>query len=231
MNAECPDVRQALGVYVVGAIDPAERAFVDQHLATCRDCRDELAGLAGLPALLGRVSLDEVERGLNTSAGRAAPTGRLLDSMLTEVARQQRTTRLRRVMLAAAAAVVLLAGAGAGAGVQALLSGSSSATPPAAVSHWRKVSGRDPTTKVIGEVRFLRRSWGTQTDVAVGGVKYGTRCELWVTDTAGRRVAVGGWQYKDEGSWYPGSTAVATGSIRSFQITANGKTLVTLPVA
>src|ERR1700744_6335943 len=53
---DCPDARLSLGVYVLGAIDPAERALVDAHLATCRDCRDELAGLAGLPALLARVS-------------------------------------------------------------------------------------------------------------------------------------------------------------------------------
>ena len=56
---DCPETRLSLGVYVLGAIDPAERALVDAHLATCRDCRDELAGLAGLPALLARVSAEE----------------------------------------------------------------------------------------------------------------------------------------------------------------------------
>ena len=56
---DCPEARISLGVYVLGAIDPAERALVDAHLATCRDCRDELAGLAGLPALLSRVSMEE----------------------------------------------------------------------------------------------------------------------------------------------------------------------------
>lgn len=56
---ECGEARISLGVYVLGAIDPAERALVDAHLVTCRDCRDELAGLAGLPALLARVSAEE----------------------------------------------------------------------------------------------------------------------------------------------------------------------------
>jgi len=51
-SMDCQEARVSLGVYVLGAIDPAERALVDSHLATCRDCRDELAGLAGLPALL-----------------------------------------------------------------------------------------------------------------------------------------------------------------------------------
>ena len=52
---DCAEARLSLGVYVLGAIDPAERALVDSHLAGCRDCRDELAGLAGIPALLSRV--------------------------------------------------------------------------------------------------------------------------------------------------------------------------------
>jgi anti-sigma factor RsiW len=56
---ECPEARISLGVYVLGAIDPAERAQVEGHLATCRDCRDELAGLAALPALLARVTAEE----------------------------------------------------------------------------------------------------------------------------------------------------------------------------
>ncbi len=235
MTAGCTDVRQALGVYVVGAIDPAERAVVDRHLAGCRECRDELVGLAGLPALLGRVSLEEAERG-SDHAARTAPPARLLDSMLAEVASRQRARRHRRVLLAAAVSAVIIAGAAAGAGVEALISGpgaSPAAKPPpqaAPVLHWTKVFGRNAATKVSAEVKFLRRSWGTQTDVAVRGVKYGTRCELWVTDSTGRRVAVGGWKYEDEGSWYPGSTAIMAGSIRSFQITSHGKTLVTLPV-
>lgn len=49
---DCAEARLSLGVYVLGAIDPAERALVDSHLAGCRDCRDELAGLAGIPLSL-----------------------------------------------------------------------------------------------------------------------------------------------------------------------------------
>src|ERR1700730_17119558 len=50
-SADCRDFRQALGVYVLGAIDPAERALVDGHLSTCPDCREALAGPAPVPAL------------------------------------------------------------------------------------------------------------------------------------------------------------------------------------
>src|SRR5436190_23402707 len=50
----CAGVRPQLGVYLTGAIAPADRVAVVRHLAACADCRAELAGLAALPALLRR---------------------------------------------------------------------------------------------------------------------------------------------------------------------------------
>jgi predicted lipoprotein with Yx(FWY)xxD motif len=50
----CAGIRSQLGVYLTGAIAPADRAAVVRHLAACTDCRAELAGLAALPALLRR---------------------------------------------------------------------------------------------------------------------------------------------------------------------------------
>jgi anti-sigma factor RsiW len=73
--ASCREIRHALGVYVLGAIEPGDRAQVDEHLATCADCREELASLAGLPALLRRVPTAEAER-LAVRAGRGGGRGR-----------------------------------------------------------------------------------------------------------------------------------------------------------
>ena len=50
----CAGIRPQLGVYLTGAIAPADRVVVVRHLAACADCRAELAGLAALPALLRR---------------------------------------------------------------------------------------------------------------------------------------------------------------------------------
>ena len=50
----CRETRLLLGVYVVGAIDPAERMTVDEHLGECPQCRDELASLP--PTSSGSVS-------------------------------------------------------------------------------------------------------------------------------------------------------------------------------
>ena len=53
-SGACAGVRSQLGVYLTGAIAPADRATVVRHLTACEDCRTELAGLAALPGLLRR---------------------------------------------------------------------------------------------------------------------------------------------------------------------------------
>jgi hypothetical protein len=46
-----------IGVYVLGALAPAERAAFERHMAECAVCREEVAELAVLPGLLGRLDL------------------------------------------------------------------------------------------------------------------------------------------------------------------------------
>ncbi len=83
----CAGIRPQLGVYLTGAIAPADRVVVVRHLTACDGCRAELAGLAGLPALLRRPPVQ--------AAGR-------------------RVARRRRRWLLVAAAFVLVVAAGAG---------------------------------------------------------------------------------------------------------------------
>jgi predicted anti-sigma-YlaC factor YlaD len=96
---DCGQARLCLGVFVLGAIDPAERALVDAHLATCRDCRDELAGLAGLPALLARVSTEEAaalaEDGAEREAVGAADASAVNDRAANALAAKDRAAKDR----------------------------------------------------------------------------------------------------------------------------------------
>src|SRR5271169_6445016 len=90
----CREMRQLLGVYVVGAIDPAERAKVDDHLRHCAECRDELAGLAGLPAMLSRVPAADVEQLSLAPSGlpeMAEPSADMLNSLLRRVTARRRS--------------------------------------------------------------------------------------------------------------------------------------------
>jgi anti-sigma factor ChrR (cupin superfamily) len=58
-DGQCAQARQGFGVYLLGAIEPAQRTLVSHHLAVCPQCRGELAGLAALPGLLHRVPAGE----------------------------------------------------------------------------------------------------------------------------------------------------------------------------
>jgi Putative zinc-finger len=72
----CGDARRALGVYVLGAIEPEDRGTLERHLARCASCREELGRLADLPGWLSKVPPDEAERLLDDRAGEGARPGR-----------------------------------------------------------------------------------------------------------------------------------------------------------
>jgi anti-sigma factor RsiW len=236
--ADCREIRQALGVYVLGAIEPAERSTVDEHLSGCPECREELASLAGLPALLHRVPLAEAERLAAPDSGSDDEllSEELLHSLLVRSARVRRV-RLWRGLAAAAAVVVLAVGAGA-AGAQVLHGGSSaSASSPLAnvrgVHHWQRVSSTDPQTGVRLTVDYAPLTWGTVMAANVSGLKPGIVCQFVVTDTAGHNTVVGGWRltYGHWPMWYPASTAVTDQHLRSFEVTSGGKVLAEVPAS
>jgi hypothetical protein len=221
-------MRQLLGVYVVGAIDPAERALVDEHLGECPACRDELAGLAGLPAMLSRVPAADVERldgGVISLPQAADPSPELLNSLLRRVAGRRRT-RLHRGLAAAAAAVVIAAG---GTAAAVSLTGSGSPAPEVA-------TGANSAAHITAVVDYSPASWGTAIRVRVTGIAPGTACKFWVLEGNGRAPA-GSWTVSGSGygpsHWFAASSAVKPASVHGFLVTsaATGKALVRIPAS
>src|SRR6266545_2776055 len=238
-SADCRDIRHALGVYVLGAIDPAERAIVDTHLSTCPECREELAGLAGLPALLRRVPVGEAQQladdDLDELAGAGqpgpeVPSDEMLRSLLGRTTQVRQARRWRG--LAAAAAVVAIAGAAGAAGWSATHHGEGSPGNSVVPANFTSVSATNPLTHVAATVRYAAKGWGTVLDTQVKNVPAGDRCQLLVTDSSGHTTFFGGSATTyDEGSvWYPGSSGVTLDSVRSFEVTSHGKVLVRVPV-
>jgi hypothetical protein len=227
---ECPEARVSLGVYVLGAIDPADRAQVDAHLTTCRDCRDELAGLAGLPALLSRVSAEEAfalasveEPSADAKTGGQAPPPELLASVIDLTAARRRRRRWRDASVGVAAALIVAIGVFGG-----LRLGGGTTPPPAAsgVNYPGQANGpwRTVTTSASGmsaSVAYRSMGWGTQLAVKVNGIPIGTSCQLWVIGADGSRTLAGGWvtDNKEGTVWYPGSAGMAGGGVRGFQVT------------
>ena len=117
-SGACAGVRSQLGVYLTGAIAPTDRAVLVRHLATCEDCRTELAGLAALPALLRRppsqAAAEAPAPGATAEVAAGPEPGEaLLSRTLRRTARRRRRRRGR--WLLTAVALVLAAAAAAGA--------------------------------------------------------------------------------------------------------------------
>jgi len=248
---DCPEARIALGVYVLGAIDPAEQALVDAHLDTCDACVAEMAELADLMPLLALVPAGEAVRlaeeageapeapnvvpiteAPRAAAGEASEDRRATGDMATvhdlSAARAQRRWLARAGVVAAAAAVV---GAASFGGVK--LAASPSGQDPhnvvgVANGPWQTGYGSSGT--VTGTVAFRSVGWGTQLAAKVAGLPLNTPCQLWVVEGNGTRVQAGSWDTDaNEGAvWYPGSAQVPATAIKSFVITIAGRQPVTV---
>jgi len=232
---DCTDARPSLGVYVLGAIDPAERALVDAHLMTCRDCRDELAGLAGLPALLARVNPDEISRICADDTVRAGayagtddrPPGELIGTVLDLAESRRRRTRWRFV--AAAAAVVAIAG-GLYGGLSSIGTTRTIQVPiSAGGARWETVPATGSGTVATASIAYSEQLWGDAFEVLANRIPVGTTCQLWVVHPDGTRTQVAAWTTApDEGKvWYAGSMPSTAKPISKFEITANHEVLLT----
>lgn len=219
-DPSCRTFRELLGVYVVGAIEPGERAAMDAHLNQCSDCREELAGLAPLPALLHRVPLADAERIMlasQPSEGDTEPSPRMLDSLLQQAGARRRTRRVRGLF--AAAAAVLVAAGGAAAAAEAI----------APHHHARFLDIASASKGTLGAtVRYGGSTWGTNMSVRVSGFKKWTDCEFYVLTKDGRKVLAGGWLVGPGSGelWYPVYSGIKETNVTGFEITtASGKKL------
>jgi anti-sigma-K factor RskA len=95
-----PHPHPDLGGYVLGALEPAERADFEEHLAGCERCQAEVAELRGLPELLEQATPPvEVPPWLRE---------RTVAAVERAAAQQRRRRRLRLALTAAAACLVLV---------------------------------------------------------------------------------------------------------------------------
>jgi anti-sigma factor RsiW len=221
----CRPYRELLGVYVVGAIEPHERSLLEAHLNQCHSCREELAGLAVLPALLHRIPVADAEQLVqrdHDGMDNDDPAPQLLDRLVDEVRARRRTRRLRGVLAAAAAIIVA-----AGGSVAIAREFNHPSQPPSAA--FEVVSAR--ADGLSGTVKYGNSpTWGTEIWTRVSGVREWTQCQFWVT-ADGHKDLVGGWLLGPGGEtlWYPTRTDVPASSISRFTLTSQGKVLLSIP--
>lgn len=231
----CKDATISLGVYLVGALDPAERAEVDAHLRECAQCRAQLADLAMLPEMLDKLSLDDVaevvpvpiaSEGLYARvAAQARVEAEALDDDTSEAARGGEVHELRRrprwqVIAAAAAAVIAIAGSSVVA-VDALQSSS---------TKWHDFAAAHGSVQM--QVGVSSQATGTALRVTVSGLPVEEHCRLVAVSDDGSTDLVGQWDATYAGeAQVTGSTSIPSGHLTKLVLYGtNGGTLVTVPV-
>jgi anti-sigma factor RsiW len=102
--------------YVLGSLSAAERREYESHLTQCPQCREAVAELSGVPALLSQLDRAEVasisESGGTAGTAFATPemSPELLPTLLEKVRWRRRRARLTTWAASAAAAAVLAVG-------------------------------------------------------------------------------------------------------------------------
>ncbi|ORW01507.1 anti-sigma factor family protein [Mycobacterium kubicae] len=141
--------------YVLGSLSAADRREFETHMAGCAQCRDAVAELSGVPALLSRLDAADVAAiDESSDAVRAPePSPQLLPSLLETVRWRRRRTRLTTWVASAAAAVVL------GIGVLVGVYGHQAAPPPATVS--AQPMAQVGTDHLTSTVAVSSHQWGT----------------------------------------------------------------------
>lgn len=221
-------LRLSLGAYLLGALDPADRAAVEAHLGDCPPCREELAGLAGLPGLLGRLTVEEATATSPPVGSPDEPRLRVLDRTLTELASRRRRQRHR--WLAGAAAAVLIAAGGAAAGTVAT-TGPDHSGVPAVTGTGHTITATDPGTHVHATAILRGGVAGTAITLRVAGVSPGLHCQLIAIAADGHHEIAGSWRVAYHGQAdVTGTTAIPAAELAALQvITTSGTRLVTLP--
>jgi hypothetical protein len=240
---DCAQARISLGVYVLGALQPADRAEVDAHLAGCMGCRAELADLEGLPAVLASLSEEAVAAltdewpheptaplGPNDSTAAPASADHLADRSSAWARRKAYRTTLLSV---AAVAVIGLGTVGAvEAGIHVGQGGAGPYAGPA-LGPWQSARGSN-AADMHAIVSYRPMGWGTQVAVRVTGIPLHTMCAIEAYERNGTTTVGGSWiTDSNEGKvWYTASAAITMETVTKFVITVgrHPATVITVPI-
>lgn len=154
-----PEDRYAMwdAAYVLGSLSAAERREFETHMAHCRPCREAVADLSGVPALLSQLDRDEVAA-IDESGPAPEMSEELLPSLLATVRWRRRRTRVVTWVASAAAAAVLAIGVFVG------LEGWSS-TPAQQVTASAEPMAQVGTTLLTSSVQVSNQHWGTSINL------------------------------------------------------------------
>jgi anti-sigma factor RsiW len=147
--------------YVLGSLSSADRREFEAHMVECPSCREAVAQLSGMPALLSRLDRNEVAAINESDQTSGVPemsrelSAELLPSLLATLRWRRRRTRLVTWTAAAAAAAVLTIGVFVG------VAGYSTTSLPPQTTASAQPMAQVGTTLLASTVSLSSQQWGT----------------------------------------------------------------------
>ena len=181
MSSEaCRSMRELMGAYVLGSLDPDRRSALEAHLDGCLECRAEVAELATVARAL---PLADPLR----SGDRPAPPDHLGDAILDRIASERaaaRRARFRRTSVTGLAAVAILAAIVVVAGI---------------IDNSPRVSLDLAGGGGGGDAVLEYHRWGTQIELALEGLPQEEVYGVWLESPTGDSVPAGTFWTPEEG--------------------------------
>ncbi|MQA12020.1 MAG: anti-sigma factor [Pseudonocardiaceae bacterium] len=223
-----------LGAYVLDALDAQEARTVEEHVATCPQCRMEIDELRNLEAALGDVPQEALLDGPPEDA----------DLLLQRTLRQVRAerggqNRQRRAVAGVAAAAVALAvlgggmvlGRGTAPSVVAGQAAPAIEHPPDA----KTAAATDQGTGSRMDVWVQPAAGWVRVNATVAGIPAGQRCRLIVVSRDGTREQIGSWLVSEkaarEGTQLDGAALVAPEDVTAVEVENDaGRRFVSVPI-
>jgi anti-sigma-K factor RskA len=245
MNShDAADIHALSGAYAVDAVDDIERAEFERHLATCADCREEVASFRATATQLSTLMSETPPERLREQVLRDIAKVRPLPPAVGEEAgrRIEATSRLpdsrrrRNRWLAAAAAVVAVGGGAALAVTQPWNSSSQVQTNIAAQVQQAPDAQRYQTTLSDGSTLTIVRSQSVGRAVLVtenlAAAPSGKTYQMWLQAAGGSFVSAG---LVPPGSTQPvvleGDAATAQGAGVTIEPSGGSPQPTTTPIA
>jgi anti-sigma factor RsiW len=145
--------------YVLGSLSASDRREFEAHMAGCPACREAVADLSGVPALLSQLPREQVaamdESGRTVTAAEISPE--LLPSLLATVRWRRRRARVATWVASSAAAAVL--------GIGVLVGVQGNSAPAQQVAASSQPMAQIGTNLLASTVQLSSQHWGTSINL------------------------------------------------------------------
>lgn len=169
--------REWAGAYVLGALEPDERALYERHLGDCAACRADVAAFAVLPGLLARVDTESI----SGPPAQDRITDMAIAGARSDYARTLRSAQRWRVLAIAACSLAVVLGS------TTWMASRSSDKPASVAVELAFVSDAS------GRVAIEDKAWGTSIELELSDLPWRDQYQLWTVARDGVWSLAASW--------------------------------------